>query len=187
MKLGHTLYITKKEEWREWLKANHNSQKEIWLINPKKSTGKPKLGYNDAVEEALCFGWIDSIVKTVDDNSTAQRFSPRNIKTPYSQTNIERLRGLVKQKKVIRSVLDSLGDTLTKKFIIPEDILNAIKQNKSAWENFKKFSDPYIRIRIAYIDGSRNRPEEFKKRLLNFINKTQDNKLFGYGGIEKYF
>ena len=67
------------------------------------------------------------------------------------------------------------------------DILEAIKENKKAWENYRNFSPAYRRIRIAYIDAARNRPDEFKKRLTNFIKKTEQNKLIGYGGIEKYY
>jgi uncharacterized protein YdeI (YjbR/CyaY-like superfamily) len=187
MKIGKTLYVIRRDEWRKWLKENYDKESEVWLLLPKKSTGKKKINYNDSVEEALCFGWIDSIQKTVDENSTAQRYSPRKPKTPYSQTNIERLREMVKEKKIIKPVLDSLGDLLDKKFVIPQDILESIKASKKAWTNFQKFSDAYIRIRIAFIDASRKRPEEFKKRLNYFIRKTEENKSFGYGGVEKYF
>jgi len=71
--------------------------------------------------------------------------------------------------------------------VFPPDIIEAIKQNKKAWENFQKFSLSYKRIRIAYIEGARNRPDEFKKRLNNFIEKTEKNVLIGFGGIEKYY
>ena len=72
-------------------------------------------------------------------------------------------------------------------FIIPPDILKAIKVNKNAWKNFQTFSDSYVRIRIAFIDAARNRPEEFKKRLSHFIKMTEKNKIFGFGGIEKHY
>jgi len=75
----------------------------------KKHTGEPRIPYNDAVEEALCFGWIDSTVKSVDEDRYAQRFSLRNPKSPYSQANKERLRWLVKQGKVVDGVLATLG------------------------------------------------------------------------------
>ena len=187
MEITKTLYITNPKDWRDWLKNNYKTEKEIWLVYPKKATGKPRIEYNDAVEEALCFGWIDSIVKKFDDESTVQRFSPRKPKAKYSQANIERLRSLVAKKKVIKEVAETLGDVLNEKFIIPPDILKAIKANKEAWKNFQKFSDPYKRIRIAFIDGARKRPEEFKKRLRHFIEMTEKNKMFGFGGIEKYY
>jgi len=187
MEISQTLYITDRQDWRDWLKQNYKTKKEIWLVYPKKATGKPRITYNDAVEEALCFGWIDSIAKKFDEDHTAQRFSPRRPKVKYSQANIERLRDLVAKKKVVKEVAETLGDILNEEFVIPPDILKAIKDNKEAWKNFQKFSDSYIRIRIAFIDGARKRPEEFKKRLRYFLEMTEKNKIFGFGGIEKHF
>ena len=187
MNITKTLYVTKPAEWRKWLSQHYKTEKEIWLVYPKKATGKPRIEYNDAVEEALCFGWIDSTAKRLDEERTAQRFSPRRPNVQYSQANKERLRSLVEQGKVIEEVLDSLGDMLTERFEIPADILKAIQADEEAWKNFQKFSDSYKRIRIAFIDGARNRPEEFQKRLRYFIKMTEKNKIFGFGGIEKHF
>jgi uncharacterized protein YdeI (YjbR/CyaY-like superfamily) len=187
MEITKTQYITNPKDWRNWLKKNYKSEKEIWLVYPKTGTGKLRIQYNDAVEEALCFGWIDSIIKTLDEESTVQRFSPRKPKAKYSQANIERLRTLVAKKRVIKEVAETLGNILEEKFIFPLDILKALKANKDAWRNYQKFSDSYKRIRIAFIDGARNRPEEFKKRLRHFIEMTEKNKTFGFGGIEKHY
>jgi uncharacterized protein YdeI (YjbR/CyaY-like superfamily) len=187
MEITKILHITHPKDWRDWLKKNYKTEKEIWLVYYKKGTGKPRIEYNDAVEEALCFGWIDSIVKKLDEERTAQRFSPRRPKTRYSQANIERLRALVVQKKVVKEVAETLAAVLNEEFVIPPDILKVIKANKEAWKNFQKFSDSYIRIRIAFIDGARKRPEEFKKRLRHFIEMTEKNKIFGFGGIEKHY
>lgn len=181
------LHVTKREEWRDWLKKHYKSAKEIWLVFYKKHTGKPRILYNDAVEEALCFGWIDSTVRRIDEDRYAQRFSVRNPRTPYSQSNKERLRKLIKQGKVVKKVLETLKDFEEDQFGIPPDILKAIKANTEAWKNFQAFSQSYIRIRIAFIDGARKRPQEFKKRLLYFIAMTEKNKQFGFGGIEKYY
>ena len=187
MNISKTLHVTKRAEWRKWLRQHYKTEKEIWLVYYKKGTGKPRIEYNDAVEEALCFGWIDSIVKTLDEESTVQRFSPRKPKAKYSQANIERLRHLVVKKKVVKEVAETLSDILNEEFIFPADILKAIKAHKEAWKNFQKFSASYKRIRIAYIDGARKRPEEFKKRLRYFIEMTRKNKIFGFGGIEKHY
>lgn len=181
------LYTAKRTEWRNWLRKHYKSEKEIWLVFYKKHTGKPRIPYNDAVEEALCYGWIDSTVRRIDEDRFAQRFSVRNPKTPYSQSNKERLRRLIKNGKVVNDVLVTLGDLLEEPFEIPPDILKAIKANTKAWKNFQTFSQSYIRIRIAFIDGARNRPQEFEKRLRYFIKMTEKNKQFGFGGIEKYY
>jgi uncharacterized protein YdeI (YjbR/CyaY-like superfamily) len=181
------LHLTNRKEWRLWLRRHHRSEEEAWLVYDKKHTGKPRIPYNDAVEEALCFGWIDSTVRSIDKDRFAQRFSPRNPRTPYSQANKERLRVLVRQGKVIKEVKATLGALGGERFKIPPDILNAIKANKQAWKNLQAFSKAYLRIRIAFIDGARNRPQEFKKRLRYFIEMTAKNKQFGFGGIEKYY
>ena len=182
------LYATSREEWRDWLEMHYKSEKEIWLVYHKKHTGQSRIPYNEAVEEALCFGWIDSTVRRIDADRYAQRFSMRKPKSKYSQANKERLRELVKQGKVVDDVLATLGDLLDEEnFEIPPDILDAIQSNDAAWKNFQEFSPGYIRIRIAFIDGARNRPEEFEKRLRYFIQMTEKNKQFGFGGIEKYY
>jgi uncharacterized protein YdeI (YjbR/CyaY-like superfamily) len=187
MNLSNTVYVVSREDWRKWLKQNYKTGKEIWLVYYKKGSGKPRIPYNDAVEEALCFGWIDSNVKTLDKERFAQRFSPRNPKSRFSQANKERLKKLVSQGKVMKDVLPTLVNIKAEQFEIPKDILKAIKSNKQAWQNFQKFSGTYRRIRLAFIDGARNRPEEFQKRLNYFIKMTEKNKQFGFGGIEKYY
>jgi uncharacterized protein YdeI (YjbR/CyaY-like superfamily) len=160
---------------------------EIWLILPKRSSGERKIPYNDSVEEALCFGWIDSIQRPYDEHHTVQRFSPRRKGSKYSQQNIERLRYLSHRGLLLPEVEEAVRYLLQKEFIFPQDILDEIKKDPIVWNNFQAFSDPYKRIRIAYIDDSRDRPEEFNKRLNNFIKKTRENKIIGFGGIEKYY
>jgi len=188
MKVTKTLYVTTRKAWRAWLSKHHRRAGEIWLVFYRKESGKPRIAYNDAVEEALCFGWIDSTVKRLDDQRFAQRFSPRNPKTPYSQSNRERLRRLLRQGKVIKEVratLRTLGRE--EKFRISPDILAVIKADKGAWRHFQKFSDRYKRIRVGFIDSARRRPREFRKRLDYFVKMTARNRQFGFGGIEKYF
>ncbi len=181
------LYVSTPTEWHDWLLRHYLSEKEIWLVYFKKHSGKPRIQYNDAVEEALCFGWIESIVRSIDKDRFAQRFSVRNPKSPYSQANKERLRHLMAQGRIVKEVLPDLKGILDEPFTIPADILEAIRKNPEAWKNFQGLSQSYIRIRIAFINGARRRPEEFKKRLKYFIKMTENNKLFGFGGIEKYY
>jgi uncharacterized protein YdeI (YjbR/CyaY-like superfamily) len=181
------LHVTERAEWRAWLEKHNKSEREVWLVFYKKHTGKPRISYNDSVEEALCFGWIDSTVRRIDEDRYAQRFSVRNPKTPYSQSNKERLRKLVKQGQVVKEVVATLEGIEEERFEIPPDILKAIQENPKAWKNFQGFSQSYVRIRIAFIDGARKRPQEFKKRLRHFIQMTEKNKQFGFGGIEKYY
>ena len=153
-----------------------------------KESGDKSLSYNDAVEEALCFGWIDSTIKHIDPTHRAQRFTPRKKGSPYSRPNIERLIWLDGQGMLHPSIRESVLPLIRIPYVFPNDILDAVNKDAAAWANYEKFSEPYKRIRIAYIDAARNRPEEFKKRLDSFIKKTRDGKMIvGYGGIDKYY
>ena len=186
MKLGKTLYVTNRKDWRSWLRKNHNKEKEIWLIYYRKASGKQRILYNDAVDEALCYGWIDSIVKSIDKNKYAQRFTPRRLGSQISEMNKERMHRLIKQKRMtpngIRAVekVFNLSKDKTKKHIVAPDIIKALKANKLVWKNYQQFSEGYKKVRIGYIEGYRNRNmEEFEKRLRYFIKMTAKNKKFG--------
>lgn len=188
MEIGKTLYVVDRNDWRAWLEAHFDSAEEIWLIFPKKASGKVRILYNDAVEEALCFGWIDSIVKSLDEEHSVQRFSPRRTSNKtYSQPNKERLNWLLAHGLVHPSMEAMAREAVKDEFVFPADILGAIKANVKAWEHFPSFSPAYQRIRLAYIETARDRPEEFEKRLANFIKKTEAGKQIGFGGIDKYF
>ena len=184
MDLGKTLYVTNRKQWRSWLAKNHNKEKEIWLIYFKQSSGKKRIPYNDAVEEALCYGWIDSILKGIDEEKFAQRFTPRTSKSNLSEMNKERIRLLVKQKKMKSVGLTaiqhvSFDPTKNTKLKIASDILKSLKKDEKTWEYFQKFSESYKRIRIEWIEGARTRPELFKKRLRYFLKMTAKNKKYG--------
>ena len=103
MEIGETLYINTRAEFREWLEKNHKSKKEIWLIQYKKATKKPSINYVEAVEEALCFGWIDGLEKSMDAERYALRFTPRRPKSNWTETNKERARKLIAQGKMTES------------------------------------------------------------------------------------
>lgn len=183
-----TLFLKTRAEWRNWLQLNFNIANEIWLVYAKKSTGEQRIKYNDAVEEALCFGWIDSTNKTLDKDHTIQRFTARRTKSSYSQPNKERLKWLTENNLIHHSFFKTAQEIISNEYVFPTDILGKIKKDKTVWNNYIKFSEPYKRIRIAYIDSARKRPEEFTKRLANFIQKTRDNKLIsGFGGVDKYY
>ena len=108
MDIGETLYVTHRKDLRKWLQENHTSKKEIWLIQYKKATKKPSLNYVDAVEEALCFGWIDGLEKRMDAEQYALRFSPRRPKSNWTETNKERARKLIAEGKMTEAGLATL-------------------------------------------------------------------------------
>jgi uncharacterized protein YdeI (YjbR/CyaY-like superfamily) len=103
MEIGETLYVTTGDDFRKWLEENHKSKKEIWLIQYKKATKKPSINYVEAVEEAICFGWIDGLEKSMDVERYALRFSPRRPKSNWTETNKERAKKLIAQGKMTES------------------------------------------------------------------------------------
>ncbi len=179
MKLGETLYVTNRKAWRAWLRKNHANEKDIWLIYYKKHSGKPRIPYNDAVEEALCYGWIDSIVKRLDDDRTVQRFSPRRPKSFLSETNKERARRLIKAKKMTRFGLEIIKAQLDQEYAHAEDVIAKLQKDAATWKNFRAFPESYQRIRVGWIDAARHRPEIFQQRLRYFLKMTAQNKKFG--------
>ena len=186
MTIGKTVYAPDRERWRAWLEAYYKDEEEIWLIFYKKSAGKSDVSYNDAVEEALCFGWVDSVRKGFDEHGLAHRFTPRKAGSGYSQTNIERLRRMVAEGKVAPEVLPEVKPLLALPFVYPEDIMLALKADKEVWENFSRYSAAYRHIRIAFVHDGRKREGEYEKRLANLIKKTKANKQYGYN-IESYY
>jgi uncharacterized protein YdeI (YjbR/CyaY-like superfamily) len=108
MEIGETLYVTTPEHFRRWLEKNHQSKKEIWLIQYKKATKKPSLNYVDAVEEAICFGWIDGLEKSMDSERYALRFSPRRTQSNWTETNKERARKMISEGKMTQAGLTTL-------------------------------------------------------------------------------
>jgi len=191
MEISEKIYLTNREQWREWLKENHATAKDIWLIYYKKNSSKPRIPYNDAVEEALCFGWIDSILKPIDENCYAQRFSPRRKNSQLSEANKERIRQLLKSGRMTSAGLNSIKNhisenaalsdhaTIFDKFEIPKDILKALKKDNEVWEYFNRFPEPYKRVRIGWINAARTRPEIFNTRLNYFLKMTAKNKMYG--------
>ncbi|HVF11574.1 MAG TPA: YdeI/OmpD-associated family protein [Actinomycetota bacterium] len=179
MEIGKTRYFLNRDEWRAWLAKNHDKASELWLITYKKHTGKKSLPYNDAVEEALCYGWIDSIVKRLDDDRTVQRYSPRRPKSNLSETNKERIRRLIDNKRMTKVGLAKVRHLMDEPFEVPSDILAAIKKDKEAWRHYQSFPESYKRVRIGWIEGARNRPEVFRTRLSYFIRMTAKNSKYG--------
>ena len=108
MEIGETIYVTTRDEFRDWLTKNHQTKKEIWLIQYKKATKKPSINYVEAVEEAICFGWIDGLEKGMDAERYALRFSPRRPKSNWTNTNKERARKMIAQGRMTKAGRASL-------------------------------------------------------------------------------
>jgi len=179
MNVTRTLYVHRVAEWRAWLRKHHKTSREIWLIYYRKDSGKPRISYNDAVDEALCFGWIDSTQKTIDADRTAQRFTPRRRGSPTSEMNKARARRLVREKRMTAAGLTAIGTLRAPRLMVSEDIRAALGREPNAWKHFQRFPVAYRRIRVAFIEGARGRPAEFQRRLRNLVRKSAKNERFG--------
>lgn len=177
MEVTTTYKAIDRTAWRSWLEQHHATTKEIWLLFddvPESST----ISYLDAVEEAICFGWIDSVQKRFSTQERAQRFTPRKKRSNWTELNKERARRLIRLEMMTDAGFATLPD-LNTKFEVPKDIVEALKAEPDAWSNFLTFPDLYRRVRIGYIEEMRKNRSEFERRLRNFVNKTTHNQMFG--------
>jgi uncharacterized protein YdeI (YjbR/CyaY-like superfamily) len=188
VQITETFYTSNRLQWRHWLAENHKTAKDIWLIYYRKNHQNPRIPYDDAVEEALCFGWIDSTVKKIDENQIAQRFSPRRKNSLLSEPNKLRVRKMISAGLMTQAGIESIkkqisysktGEIIIEPYILPEDILEILKKEPTIWNNFQNFSEIYKNVRIAFIDGARKRPEIFNARLNYFMKMTSKNKKYG--------
>lgn len=172
-----TFYAKSQKEWRKWLEENHTSEKSVWLIIYKKESRKPTVYYTEAVDEAICFGWIDSKPNKRDDESYYQFFSKRNPKSNWSKVNKEKVSRLLKHNLIAPAGLKAIeiakqNGTWTaldevEEIIIPEDLQEAFSKNKKAFEYFNQFSRSSKRGILEWIMNAK-KPETRLAR----INKT---------------
>ena len=144
------LYVTSRDEWRAWLVDHHAAETEVWLVYYKKHTSQPRIPYDDAVEEALCFGWIDSIVKRIDGEKFAQKFTPRQDCTRWSALNRRRVRKLIQEGRMTEAGLAKIDLTALDeepqakprkdKLVIPGFVRLALMAKRRAWENFQSLA-----------------------------------------------
>ena len=149
-KTRNTFYAKTRKAWRNWLIKNHETQNHIWLLIYKKSSPTKSIQYDEAVEEALCFGWIDSIVKKNDNDSRLQYFSPRKPKSNWSKLNRERAEKMIAEKLMApagQAMIDLAKKTGTwealtdvKNSVIPDDLLQQLEKNKNCIQKFSGIS-----------------------------------------------
>ncbi len=163
--------------WRAWLEENHSTQRECWLLTRRTQPGT--VTYLDSVEEALCFGWIDSTAKQLGE-ATAQRFSPRRPRSNWTELNKERARRLIAAGLMTEAGLRTLPDLSEAAVRVPPDIQARLEAAPGAWEYFQTLPALYQRVRLGYIEEVRRRDaKEWEKRLANFVAKTAARTMFG--------
>ena len=185
MEIRKTLYVTSWEEWRAWLTKHYQSETEVWLIYYKKHSDQPRISYDLAVEEALCFGWIDSIVKRIDDEKFAQKFTPRRDGAKWSALNKRRLRKLIREGRMTEAGLAKIDlATLGKEpqakqskgdLDIPRFVKQALMASAKAWENFRNLTPSRCRAYIRFIMDAR-KEETRTQRLRETVARLAQNK-----------
>ncbi len=190
MKNSNQLYFPDRGKWRAWLGKNHDKVKDVWLVYYKKHTGKPQVSYEAAVEEAICFGWIDSTVKRIDDEKYMQRFTPRNSSSKWSRENILRVKKMIGQKRMTpagmvkyQEFLDHpdrlvIIDKPVGDLQIPADLLKALEQNPTALKKFSNFTVAYKHLCIRWIDDAK-KEETRLKRINEVVQLTATGEKIG--------
>ncbi|PWB71570.1 hypothetical protein C3F09_07730 [candidate division GN15 bacterium] len=179
MTLSKPLNLKTRSDWRKWLTKNHATAREIWLVYYKKHTGKSSVAYNDAVEEAICFGWIDGQVRRLDDERYMQRYSPRTKSSTWSALNVRRAKAMIKQglmTEVGLAVFKSgkPEDTsrrpapITLPVEFPEDLRAALAKNKKAEAHFATLPPSAVRLALGWIVSAR-KPETRKRRIKEVV------------------
>ena len=169
------LYVTDRDKWRDWLSEHHAVSSGVWLVFYKKSTSKPSIEYEAAVEEALCFGWIDSIIKKIDDKKYLRKFTPRKDKSNWSALNKKRVTKMIKAGRMTEAGLAKTRaaekngswnqDGKTPRSLeIPPEFAEALAGNKKAKEHFEELAPTYRRHYLGWIAAAK-RPETRKRRI----------------------
>ncbi len=187
MKILKTFPAADRESWRAWLAKNHTSEREVWVVFPKKQTGEICMSYKESVEEALCHGWIDSIVKRIDEKTFARKFTPRTDNQNWSELNKRRVAKLIQEGRMteigLAKVSYSNAELQPRKSkpetpSIPAFVEQGLHKKKEAWENFMRLPPSHKRNYVLWISSAK-REETRAKRLQEAIQLLTQNKKLG--------
>ncbi|HWM92679.1 MAG TPA: YdeI/OmpD-associated family protein [Thermoanaerobaculia bacterium] len=178
------LHVSTREEWRAWLEEHHATETEVWLVFAKKHSGKPRVSYDAAVEEALCFGWIDSIARTLDDDHSAQKFTPRKDRTNWSSSNLERVERLMAEGKMTKAGIAKMHPDPD--YRPPERIgaepppwlEEALRKEPAAWESFQRLAPSHRKNYVRWITEAK-KEETRQRRLQEAIRMLERNEKLG--------
>jgi uncharacterized protein YdeI (YjbR/CyaY-like superfamily) len=173
------------QQWRTWLQKNHAKKQSVWLMCYKASSGKPSISWSEAVDEALCFGWIDSIRKSVDDEAFVQFFSKRKPTSAWSKINKEKIERLMEEKRMAPAGLASIETAkqngswtildAVEKLTIPKDLEKAFKANKDSKKFFLSLSKSNQKMILQWITFAKR--EETRQKRINEVATLAAKKL----------
>lgn len=174
-----------RKEWRRWLTENHFSEKEVWVIIHKKKSRKKGLKYPEAVEEAICFGWVDSKMRSIDTDRFRLRFTPRRKNSIWSKNNKETAEKMIRAGKMTQAGFETINEAKRNGkwdaayssemgSAIPDDLVEALRENELAWKNFKKFSNS-AKLQCIYWVNTAKKVETRKRRIDDTVKKAAQN------------
>ncbi len=178
MQITNPKHFKNRGEFRKWLEKNHAKQKELWIMFYKVHTNKKSVRYNEAVEEALCFGWIDGIVKRIDDEKHAQRYTPRKTRSIWSNVNKERAKRMINEGKMTDAGLAKIKEAKKNGWwnkaysfevenIMSKEMKKVLMSDKDAWKNFQNFGKSYQNTYIFWVNYAKR--EETKKKRIQLV------------------
>jgi len=185
-----TIELKERAEWRVWLAENYDRENEIWLVYYKKATGIPSIEYGDSLDEALCFGWIDSLIKKIDEQKYARKFTPREDDSKWSLANKKRVEKLIQDglmtehglRKVEAAKRSGRWDAPVLKpkidFNIPAEFAEALKNNPQAEAAFNNLASSHQKQYLGWIVTAK-RPETKQKRIAESIKLLSEGKKMG--------
>jgi uncharacterized protein YdeI (YjbR/CyaY-like superfamily) len=182
------IFFPNRVEWRTWLSENHDKSKGVWLLFFKKESGKTTMTYEEAVEEALCFGWIDGTIKNLDQERYVRKIMPRTNFKNWSPSNKKRIEKLVENGKMTEIGLSKIGDySKTRKVIWSEDrkdrplllsftpeMIEILKQNPVAYSNYKNLAASHQKRYILWVMSAKQE-ETRQKRMKEAIPLLEKN------------
>lgn len=188
MEIKKSMHFKTRIAWRKWLSENHNKERELWLVFYKKHTGVVTIPYDDSVEEALCFGWIDSIIQKIDDEKYARKFTPRTNSRKWSEPNKKRLKKMIAARKLTPAGMKAAdknalnAKTAVKKkpaaLFVPDYIADEVAKNEKASEYFSSLAPSHKRLFIGWIDSAVKK-ETKSRRLAEAIRLLAAGKKLG--------
>ena len=186
-----SVFFKDKAEWRKWLQKHHDKSSEIWILTYKRHTGKQCVSYEDALEEALCYGWIDSRMRRIDDERHTRRFVPRKPNSIWSLGNRKRAERLIKEGRMTASGMAKVDAAMrsgewrkayapSKPPRMPMDLKDALMKDGLAWKNFQAFAKSYRTTYIYWVSAAK-REETRRKRIREVVRRARRNIKFYMG------
>jgi uncharacterized protein YdeI (YjbR/CyaY-like superfamily) len=175
------------EAWRAWLAQYGQQEGAFWMVFHKKHTGEPCIAYDDALDEALCFGWIDSLIRRIDDDRYARLFSPRRPGSPWSAVNRQRVAKLVSEGRMTSAGMEKIdfdpavvADEKPQKapFVLPPEYEQALHDCPPAWENYQKLAPSVRRMYFGWVLSAK-KPETRERRLVEVIGVLERGEKLG--------